>query len=144
MASGLPGDRARQAERLRVDVQARLKPNDWSSIEVGMMDLSESGFRARCDARVRPGSSVSLDIPGVGSVEAQVEWQRGEQLGARFFLPIDLSLCAWTLRERQHALAELLVERAQAKRAGRQLAEGQLRRQILDALPMHKINPAGA
>jgi hypothetical protein len=144
MGSVLPGDRTRQAERLRLDVQARLKPNEWSSIEVGMVDLSGSGFRARCEARVPPGSCVSLEIPGVGSVDAQVEWQRGQQLGARFFVPIDLSRCAWTLSERRHALAELRVERAQAKRAGRSLAEGQLRRQILDALPMQKGNPAGA
>ena len=109
-----------------------------------MMDLSESGFRARCEARVQAGSAVSLDIPGVGVVEALVEWQRGQQLGARFFQPIDLSRCAWTLRERHHALAELLVERAQAKRAGRRRAEGQLRRQILDALPMQKVTSTGA
>ena len=144
MASGIAGDRTRQSERLRVDGEARLRPNDWSSIEVGMMDLSESGFRARCEARVQAGSAVSLEIPGIGAVEALVEWQRGQQLGARFFQPIDLKLCAWTLRERHHALAELLVERAQAKRAGRRLAESQLRRQILGALPMQKVNPAGS
>jgi hypothetical protein len=134
----IAGDRARQSERMRVDAPARLKPNDWSSVEIGMLDLSANGFRARCEARVQPGGAVSLEIPGLGAVEAQVEWQRGPHFGARFFVPIDLAACTWTLSERQHALAELLVERAQAKQAGRRMAEGQLRKQILAALPIQK------
>ena len=142
MSSGIAGDRAREAERLRVDAEARLRPNDWSSVEVSMLDLSTNGFRASCDARLLPGSAVSIDIPGVGAVDAQVEWQRGRTFGARFFVPIDLAACAWTLRERRHALAELLVERAQAKQAGRDRAERQLRRQILTALPMQKDDAA--
>jgi hypothetical protein len=128
----------RKAERLPLDTEARLRPNDWSSLQIQMLDLSASGFRAECEARVRPGGSVSLDVPGIGAVEAQVEWQRGDQFGARFFAPIDLKSCQWTFRERHHALARLLVERAAAKRAGRRGAEGHLRREILAALPMRK------
>ena len=128
----------RQSERLSLDAETRLRPNSWSSLQVRMVDLSASGFRAECEARVRPGGSVSLDVPGIGSVEAQVEWQRGDQFGARFFAPIELRRCQWTFRERHHALARLLVERAAAKRAGRPGAEVQLRRKILSALPMQK------
>lgn len=142
MAARIAGDKARETERMRLDAAARLRPNSWSSVEISMIDLSETGFCASCEARVRPGAGVSLDIPGLGSVEAQVEWQRGEQFGARFIVPIDLTNCRWTLEERNHALADLLVERAQAKQAGRRLAEGQLRRQILHALPMQKGNAA--
>ena len=128
----------RKAERLPLDAEARLRPNDWSSLQVRMLDLSASGFRAECEARVQPGGSVSLDIPGIGAVEAQVEWQRGDQFGARFYAPIEIKSCQWTFRERHHALARLLVERAAAKRAGRRGAESQLRREILAALPMRK------
>lgn len=103
-----------------------------------MLDLSASGFRAECEARVTPGSSVSLDVAGIGAVDAQVEWQRGDQFGARFFAPIELKSCQWTFPERHQTLARLLVERAAAKRAGRRGAEGQLRREILSALPMRK------
>ncbi|HEX6375498.1 MAG TPA: PilZ domain-containing protein [Allosphingosinicella sp.] len=128
----------RQSERLPLDAETRLRPNSWSSLQIKMLDLSASGFRAECEARVRPGGSVSLDVPGIGAVEAQVEWQRGDQFGARFFAPIELRHCQWTFRERHHALAHLLVERAAAKRAGRRGAESQLRREILAALPMRK------
>jgi hypothetical protein len=120
-----------------------MRPNDWSSVEVGMLDLSEDGFRARCEIRLRAGSGVSIEVPGVGSVEAQVEWQRGGEFGARFYQPIDLSACAWTLDERHNALAHLLVARAGAKAANRSAAEAQLRRRILNSLPMRKTVVTG-
>jgi hypothetical protein len=131
-------DGIRRAQRLALEECTRLKPNHWSSLEVEMLDLSELGFRARCEARVQPGSCVTLEIPGLDWIEAQVEWQRSGQFGARFILPIDLDRCRWTLRERQHALAQLLVQRAEAKKAGRRRAEVQIRREILNGLPMHK------
>jgi hypothetical protein len=128
----------RQSERLPVDAETRLRPNSWSSLEVRMLDLSVDGFRAQCEARVQPGGSVSLDVPGIGAVEAQVEWQRGGEFGARFYAPIELQRCQWTFRQRHHTLARLLVERAAARRAGRRAAEVQLRRDILSALPIQK------
>ncbi|HEX9964708.1 MAG TPA: PilZ domain-containing protein [Allosphingosinicella sp.] len=131
-------DSGRRSPRLPLDAETRLRPNSWSSLQVRMLDLSASGFRAECEARVKRGGSVTLDVPGIGSVEAQVEWQRDDQFGARFFAPIDLDRCNWNLAERHNTLARLLVERAAAKRAGRAGAEGQLRRDILSALPMRK------
>jgi len=131
-------DSGRRSKRLPVDAETRLRPNSWSSLQIKMLDLSASGFRAECEARVKPGGSVSLDVPGIGSVDAQVEWQRDGQFGARFFAPIELKSCQWTFPERHHTLARLLVERAAAKRAGRRSAESQIRREILSALPMRK------
>jgi len=131
-------DSGRQAERLSLDAETRLRPNSWSSLQIRMLDLSSSGFRAECEARVKPGSTVSLDVAGIGEVDAQVEWQRGDQLGARFFAPIEIKRCQWAFPDRHQTLARMLVERAAAKRAGRGGAEGQLRRKILSALPMRK------
>ncbi len=133
---GLVG--ARQSQRLSLDAETRLRPNSWSSLQITMLDLSASGFRAECEARVKPGSRVSLDVPGIGAVDAQIEWQRDHQIGARFFAPIELASCQWPLRERQPTLARLLVERAGATRAGRLGAEGRLRREILSVLPIRK------
>lgn len=128
----------RRAARVPLDEATRLRPNDWSSLEVRMIDLSSSGFRANCEARLQKGGCVSLDVPGIGTVEAQVEWQRDDMLGARFFEPIDLEKCTWTPRERESGLAQLLVERAAARRAGRHEAERHFRQQILAALPIQK------
>ncbi|HEY0130341.1 MAG TPA: PilZ domain-containing protein [Allosphingosinicella sp.] len=131
-------DSGRQSERLPLDAETRLRPNSWSSLQIKMLDLSTSGFRAECDAKVKPGGSVSLDVPGIGSVDAQVEWQRGDQFGARFFAPIELKACQWAFPDRHQTLARLLVERAAAKRSGRRGAESQIRREILSALPIRK------
>ncbi|MEA2999919.1 MAG: hypothetical protein QOK17_1752 [Sphingomonadales bacterium] len=131
-------DGVRRAERRPLDQSARLRPNSWSSLEIRMVDLSELGFRAACDARLQRGGCVSLEIPGYGSVDAQVEWQRGDQFGARFLSPIALDRCEWTVGDRQRALARLLVERAGAAKAGRARADDHLRRQILGALPIRK------
>jgi hypothetical protein len=132
------GDLARRAERLALDESTRLKPNSWSSVEVRVIDLSPLGFRAHCEAKVQPGAPVTLEIPGLGPVEAQVEWQRGSEFGARFFMAIDLDCCAWSLSDKPHPLAQLLVQRAQARASGRSHAEAQIRQRILEALPMRK------
>lgn len=130
--------RERGAERMTLNESTRLRPNDWSSLEVRVIDLSETGFRAACKARLQRGGSISLDIAGIGPVEAQVEWQRGDLFGARFYLPIDLDRCAWSPVERESVLARLLVDRAAARRAGRSDVERKLRKQILHTLPMRK------
>ncbi len=138
------GEQGRRSERLPLDQSARLRPNGWSSLEVRVLDLSESGFRASCEARVQAGSCVSLDVPGLGPVEAQVEWQRSGQFGARFVQPIDLDRCGWALPDHPDELARLLVQRAGARQAGRTAVEADLRRQILDTLPVRRIVlPAG-
>ena len=130
--------RERRAERMPLDESTRLRPNEWSSLEIRMIDLSSCGFRANCEARLRPGSCVSLDIPGVGAVDAQVEWQRDDMFGARFFQPIDVASCTWTARERVSVLAKLLIERAAAARAGRADVERQIRQRILATMPVTK------
>jgi hypothetical protein len=132
------GDVGRRAERLAVDANARMKPNDWSSLEIRILDVSALGFRAQCEARLQPGGSVTVEVGGIGSVEAQVEWQRGQQFGARFFQPIDVERCEWRLAAGQATLAQLLVQRAGARTGGRRAAEAQIRRRILATLPVVK------
>ena len=50
---------------------------------------------------VRIGSYVSLDIPGIGPVEAQVRWQIGVKMGGMFLDPISLGRCEWTAEKNQ-------------------------------------------
>jgi len=131
-----PGDRARQAERLPLDASTRLRPNDWSSLEVRVVNLSRTGLRAECDARLGIGGCVSLDVPGIGAVEAQVEWQRDDAFGAKFVHPISLERCGWAPQAQRPVLAALLFDRAAAQIAGRHKAERVIRRKILAAAPM--------
>ncbi|MDP8994315.1 MAG: PilZ domain-containing protein [Pseudomonadota bacterium] len=129
----------RRSERIAVDETTRLRPNSWSSLEVRIVDLSEDGFRAECEAMVMVGGPVWVDLPGIGEVEAQVSWRRGGEIGARFVLPLDLASCTLEPLATEAVLARLLVQRADARSTGRYRQEQRLREQILSALPMRKI-----
>jgi len=52
-------------------------------------------------AKGRAGAYVSLEIPGIGPVEAQVRWQIGVRMGGMFMDPISLSRCEWPRRRRR-------------------------------------------
>jgi hypothetical protein len=123
-----------------VDETARLRPNDWSSLEVRLVDLSAEGFRAKCEATMLRGSTVRIDLPGIGEVEAQLTWRRGGEIGARFIVPIDLSRCTIADAPSEAVLARLLIQRAGALNAGRFDQEQALRARILAALPMRRID----
>jgi hypothetical protein len=129
----------RRIERIEVDETARLKPNEWSSLEVRLVDLSTDGFRARCDAVVLRGSLVKIELPGIGEVEAQVSWRRRGELGARFLAPIDMALCGIAPVPTDRVLARLLVQRAEALSGGRFDQERALRERIRSTLPMRKV-----
>ncbi|MDP9415151.1 MAG: PilZ domain-containing protein [Pseudomonadota bacterium] len=89
--------RNRRADRTAVDSTAQLlrQPN-WYSVDVKVRDLSQCGFMAECADPVGIGSFVSLDVPGIGPVEAQVRWQIGQRMGGMFLDPISLNSCEWT------------------------------------------------
>ena len=129
----------RRSERVPVDEKARLRPNGWSSIEVRLVDLSEDGFRAECEATILRGSPIRIDLPGLGETEAQVTWRRRGEIGARFIVPIDLSRAGIAAASGPAVLARLLVQRADALSSGLFAQEQELRRRILTALPMHKV-----
>ena len=107
--------------------RARLRPNDWSTVQIGLRDISSHGFRAECDANLRIGGYIMLEIHGIGQVEAKVMWRRNDEIGAEFSRPISLHHCSWlspdealTLtadsNDDEASLMELLARRA-ARRA---------------------------
>jgi hypothetical protein len=132
----------RREKRTQVDEAARLHPNDWSSIEVRVLDVSSSGFRVECDARILVGTAVRLDVAGVGPLQAHVTWRRGERFGASFDLPADLTACTWDPVCDQVVLSRLLVDRALARRADARSDELELRRKILTGLPVRPVRGA--
>jgi hypothetical protein len=95
-AEATPVDfKQRRAPRKRVAGSARLRHSGWYKVEVTIRDVSTSGFMAECPASIRIGSHVSLEVPGIGSVKAQVRWQLGGRMGGMFLDPISLSRCEW-------------------------------------------------
>ncbi|CAA9547518.1 MAG: hypothetical protein AVDCRST_MAG23-2682 [uncultured Sphingosinicella sp.] len=87
---------ARQRERTPVSSKTSLRSDEWYDVEVRVRDVSQSGFMAECAQPIRIGSTVSLDVPGIGPVHAQVRWQVGGRMGGLFLDPISLTQCEWT------------------------------------------------
>ena len=88
--------RPRRGGRVSLKERTQLRSTDQNAVEVTVCDLSTGGFMAECLRPVLIGSYVSLDIPGIGPVHAQVRWQVGTHLGARFLDPVGLHRCEWT------------------------------------------------
>lgn len=85
----------RRAGRHPVDKATNLQTQNWYNVEVTVRDVSSCGFKAECAAPVLIGSYVSLDVPGIGPVQAQVRWQIGFRMGGMFLDPISLNRCEW-------------------------------------------------
>lgn len=93
----LPGFQPRRAERVAVDGgAARLDAPDLYAVAVRVRNMSPAGFMAECPETVRIGSYVTLDVPGIGPVQAQIRWQIGVRMGGMFLDPISLASCEWT------------------------------------------------
>jgi len=90
-----PGFKDRQSERTAISTKARLTQQNWYTVEVKIRDVSSTGFMAECDENVSIGSYVTLEVPGVGHVRAQVRWQVGHRMGGMFLDPIHLNRCEW-------------------------------------------------
>ena len=89
----------RRGDRLPVEGSVELRQQHRYSVEVTIRNVSTSGFMAECHEPVRIGSYVSLDIPGIGPVHAQVRWQIGKRMGGMFLDPISLKRCEWVATE---------------------------------------------
>jgi hypothetical protein len=86
----------RRSPRHAVGEPASMRSEEWYQIEVKVRNVSTCGFMAECSQPVGIGSYVSLDVPGVGPVHAQVRWQIGRTMGGMFLDPISLARCEWT------------------------------------------------
>ena len=86
----------RRSQRTAVASPATLRHPHRYQIEVTICDVSQCGFMAECDEPLQIGSYVSLDVPGIGPVNAQVRWQIGRKMGGMFLDPISLTRCEWT------------------------------------------------
>ena len=128
----------RKSERKAVDEPARLHPNDWSSLEVRLLDCSAEGFRAACEARVLIGNQVTIELPGIGPVRAWVTWCRDGEFGARFLEPIPIERAELSPAPEEAVLARLLVQRAAAHRAHLWDEEAALKERIREQLPVRR------
>jgi hypothetical protein len=98
-----PGFVPRRSVRSDMGGPTELTPQNLYKIEVNVRNMSSCGFMAECAEPVRIGSYVSLDVPGIGPVHAQVRWQIGVRMGGMFLDPISLSRCEWNAVKAEEA-----------------------------------------
>ena len=89
------GPHHRERHTPRIEVSDRTQLRHRYSVDVTERDVSARGFMAECDDAVEIGSHVSLEVPGIGPVQAQVRWQIGHRMGGMFLDPISLQHCEW-------------------------------------------------
>jgi hypothetical protein len=100
----VPGFQPRRGDRLAVTGEAvSLSPDNRYHVEIKVRNLSSAGFMAECAEPVLIGSCVSLEVPGIGTVQAQVRWQIGARMGGMFLDPISLARCEWTAEKAKAA-----------------------------------------
>jgi hypothetical protein len=78
----------RNAERYRLLLAASGEKPGNGLIDVTVHDLSTSGFLVETQAPLSVGSEILLDIPGAGSVAAEVAWNSGNFFGGQFAKPL--------------------------------------------------------
>src|SRR6476659_7985101 len=80
----------RQASRLPVELEAKMRELGASGVEAKVLNISERGFMAATDAHFEVGSRVWLMLPGRDRANAVVKWIAGDKIGAEFAEPISV------------------------------------------------------
>lgn len=88
----------RQAERIAVRGTASLRRSGYNKVVVNLMDLSTAGFRIETFGGINVGIPVWITLPGLSSIEAQVVWARGDQVGCEFHTPLHPSVLEAVVR----------------------------------------------
>ncbi len=80
-------------ESPRDDVYYRTRGTDDAGMSFGLqiVNISATGFMARTEATLVPGSWMTLRLPVVGQIRADVRWALGGRVGCQFDRMIDLA-----------------------------------------------------
>ena len=78
----------RSADRLAVDLSATLRKADLVPVDVGVEDLSASGFRIVTDEILPDGGEITIGISGLGRRRARVVRRDGNRFGCEFLEPV--------------------------------------------------------
>jgi hypothetical protein len=78
----------RRADRVAVDIGARMRPLGEEGSEARIVNISATGFMAEVSDEYDVGSRVWLMLPGRERANAVVRWIAGNKIGAEFAEPI--------------------------------------------------------
>lgn len=81
----------RQSERDEVFYRTRASAPGLGSFSAQVVNISANGFMARTETEVAIGQTLSIRLPVIGEVKAEVRWSLGGRIGCQFVRMIDLA-----------------------------------------------------
>jgi PilZ domain len=79
----------RAATRIERRVPTSLALEDGTRIDCAVNDVSETGAGVASLTAVMPGTTLAIELPGIGDVPSSVAWVSGVRIGIAFDTPID-------------------------------------------------------
>ena len=81
----------RQSDREEVFYRTRATANGFGSLPVQVVNISANGFMARCESELPIGHPLTIRLPIVGEVKAEVRWALGGRVGCQFIRMIEFA-----------------------------------------------------
>lgn len=75
--------------RDEVYYRSRAVGPDGKPMVIVIVNMSAMGLMARCDAACVAGDQITLTLPFVGTITAEVRWSLGGRIGCEMTKPID-------------------------------------------------------
>ncbi len=98
-------DCARASDRalLVIACEVRQGTRPWQVVH--LEDLSPTGFRITGLSQPSLNKSLSIRIPGMQLLSAQIRWQRGTEVGCEFAAPLHVAVFDHLVRKANEGLA---------------------------------------
>ncbi|OYY67471.1 PilZ domain-containing protein [Sphingomonas sp. 28-63-12] len=81
----------RNAGRDEVHFRAKAFGPDAKPVAMVIVNMSAMGLMARCESQYQPGDRLSINLPVIGVVVAQIRWSLGGRIGCELDQAIDLA-----------------------------------------------------
>jgi hypothetical protein len=81
----------RESEREEVFYRTRAVANGFGSLPVQVVNISANGFMARSETELPIGHPLTIRLPIVGEIKAEVRWALGGRIGCQFVRMIDFA-----------------------------------------------------
>lgn len=81
----------RNVVRDEVHFRARGYGPDAQPISLTIVNISAMGLMARCETTCQPGDRISIRLPVIGVVAAELRWSLGGRIGCELERPIDIA-----------------------------------------------------
>jgi hypothetical protein len=74
----------RSEPRDEVYHRARAMRSEGRTLSLTVVNLSSHGLMARCDEALEPGDRITVSLPVIGMIRAEIRWALGGRIGCQF------------------------------------------------------------